>query len=264
MSVDLADFEEWMRAWGASEKTIELRVRRAKTREADWGDLTAVTPAMVRAWLARPHLSRWSQLTYYNDLNSIFEWMSSTGQIDESPMQDLRRPRTPQSLPKPLSDDEMKAALAAASEVERTWLLLAMYAGLRAHEIAKIRGEDVQEGHIFVHGKGDKDAYIPTHPALWALAQDYPRRGWWFPSKLVPGEPVAMETVSTRTARLFRSVGIPSGSIHRVRHLYATRLLRRGANIRVVQTLMRHATIATTALYCGVDEDERGAAIDLL
>jgi site-specific recombinase XerD len=65
------------------------------------------------------------------------------------------------------------------------------------------------------------------------------------------------------TGRLFDSLGI-AGSIHRARHSYATTLLRAGANVRVVQTLMRHSSLATTAAHCAVDEDERAAAIRLL
>ena len=63
--------------------------------------------------------------------------------------------------------------------------------------------------------------------------------------------------------KLFTALGI-SGSIHRVRHVYGTRLLRAGVNIRVVQKLMRHSSLATTATYTAVDESEMRSAIETL
>jgi len=105
---------------------------------------------------------------------------------------------------------------------------------------------------------------IPTHPALWDLAQSYPRRGLWFPSPVRAGEHYGTGYVTQRVAERFRDVGIERGSIHRLRATYGTSLLRSGANLRVVQTLMRHSSLATTEHYLGVDEDERVTAIGLL
>jgi len=65
------------------------------------------------------------------------------------------------------------------------------------------------------------------------------------------------------TSRLFAANGI-EGSIHRCRHTYATQLLRAGVNIRVVQELMRHASLTPTQIYTAVDEDERRDAITRL
>jgi len=70
-------------------------------------------------------------------------------------------------------------------------------------------------------------------------------------------------TISTVTSRLFAANGI-EGSIHRCRHTYATALLRSGVNIRVVQELMRHSSLASTQRYTAVDEDERRDAINRL
>lgn len=66
------------------------------------------------------------------------------------------------------------------------------------------------------------------------------------------------------TRTLFREVGIPTGSIYLARHSYATTLLRSGTNIRVVQRLLRHSDLSTTAIYTAVDEDEMRAAVNRL
>src|SRR5690606_12427458 len=112
----------------------------------------------------------------------------------------------------------------------RAWMLLALLAGLRVHEIAKLRGQDIDEACIVVDGKGGQLATIPTHPDLWELAQTYPRHGLWFPSPVRRGEPYTADHISGQVADRFRACGIARGSIHRLRATYGTNLLRNGAN----------------------------------
>ena len=259
MNQTIAAYQTWLQSWAASDRTVQIRSRMAATRLEEWG-LDGFTTQAVQEFLGRPGLSKWTKATYYSHLNCFCGWLVQTGRLEETPMENVRRPRQGASLPHPLSESEANRVLGAARGDMRAWLLLAMLSGLRAHEIAKLRGEDVQKDCLYVEGKGGTRAMLPTHPDLWALAQDYPRRGWWFPS----GDgPISADTVSSRTGKHFRALGV-SGSIHRGRHLYATRLLRAGANIRVVQRLMRHSSLATTATYCAVDEDEMRAAVNLL
>jgi site-specific recombinase XerD len=71
------------------------------------------------------------------------------------------------------------------------------------------------------------------------------------------------DTITTHFSALFRPLGI-DGSIHRLRHVYGTRPLRAGANIRVVQKLMSHSSIQSTMGYTAVGEDELWAGINLL
>lgn len=156
----------------------------------------------------------------------------------------------------------MDLVLRESTGTLNAWLQLAYLAGLRAHEIAKFRGEDIDRDRVTVVGKGRQLATLPTHDALWELAQRYPRQGYWFPSRRTVGH-VAPDSVSCRTRALFRRLGIP-GSIHRVRATYGTSLLRNGANVRVVQDLMRHRSLASTEHYLAATEDEMVAAIRTL
>lgn len=113
----------------------------------------------------------------------------------------------------------------------------------------------MSQTHLQVIGKGGRTAVLPTHPAIWKAAQRHD--GYWFPSR---GGHVSALTVSLRVSRVFWAIGV-EGSFHRCRHYYGTSLLRAGVNIRVVQELMRHASLATTAAYLGVDQEEKQAAI---
>lgn len=266
MTTDLGQVEDayvaWLRSWGASEQTVRARRTVAAGRLREWG-LDGFTATAAQAWLGRPDLSRWTRSTYHAHLTDLCAWLTAAGLIPENPMPALRKPGRPHSLPRPLSEAEIVRVLSAATGREREWILLAMLAGLRAHEIAKIRGEDVTPDDLYVEGKGGTRSSIPTHEDIWAIALRRPRSGWWYPSNRAGGGPISAATVSNYVGGLFRSLGI-SGSIHRCRHVFGTDLLRSGENVRTVQKLMRHASLETTAAYTAVDEDEKRRAIQKL
>lgn len=263
----IEEYVDWMRSWGASRKTIDARAGMAADLLNGEG-VAGLTTARIQARMAERNrhqrnkeLSPWSRATYYGHIHEFCRWLVAAGYLDADPMEGMKRPARPHSLPRPLTEEQAATLLEAADGRTRDWILLAMLAGLRAHEIAKIRGEDVSRENIYVQGKGGTRAAIPTHDQLWAMAQRYPRIGYWFPGRKNPH--IGSHTVTVTVSRLFDSLGI-DGSIHRCRHSYGTRLLRAGTNVRVVQRLMRHANIETTAIYTAVDEDEMRAGIDRL
>ena len=254
-------YADWMLAHNLRPNTIEQRVEFAEWRHREWRtwDLPSTT---IATWLSQYH--GWTALTYHTHFASIYRWLIDTGRMDRNPMDPIRRPPKPRAKPRPLTPVQVATVLDGADDRLRAWMLLALLAGLRAHEVAKFRGQDIDAESICVVGKGGQDSMIPTHPMLWELAQAYPRKGLWFPSTFHVGQPQGTGYVSQLVAERFRSVGIERGSIHRLRATYGTTLLRAGANLRVVQTLMRHSSLATTEHYLGVDEDERVTAIGLL
>lgn len=254
--LNLDNYANSMRSWNASERTVDVRVHLAARAAQEWPDLAVVSSDDVAAFLASPAYSDWTRATYFSALRAMFRWLLETGQIDVDPTATMRRPAGGKSRPRPLTVAEARAAQLAADDDEGALLALGMLAGLRAHEAAKIHSRDVNEDTLFVRGKGGREDLLPTHPRLWEIAQQ--RRGYWFPG--IAAEHVSSNMVSVRISRLFTSVGI-AGSFHRCRHFYGTQLLRSGVNIRVVQVLMRHSSLATTAAYLGVDEDETRTAI---
>lgn len=259
----IADYLTWLRAQGkGSPSTCKQRGQFIGARLREWG-VDGFNRVNIEALLGRSDkpLSAWSKSTYYSHLKSFATWALDVELITEDPFGRMPRPKSGSNRPHPISEDEYARLYAAASGRMRAWLILAAYAGLRAHEIAKIKGQDIQRDYIYVHGKGGKRELIPTAADIWELAQTHPRVGYWFTD--LAGGPIAPEVVSGAVGRFFRSHGL-DGSIHRVRHYYATRLLRSGANIRVVQRLMRHASLETTQGYTAVDDEELRAGIDRL
>lgn len=259
IEANLRVFEEWMLSWSASSRTVGDRLTVVRVILRECGDPADITLELLARWLGRPRFSPWTRVTYAYHIRSFFGWMADTGRLASNPAAGLRTPKTPRDKPRPLSLPEVDLILRRSTGRLHAYLLIGLLSGLRAHEIAKLRGQDITGEEIYVLGKGRFEATVPTHPLLWELAQQYPRGGWWFPTRAASGH-VASQSISTMVTRYFSSLGI-EGSIHRTRHTYATQLLRNGANIRVVQELMRHQTLATTAKYTGVVREELSVAI---
>lgn len=258
-------YSRWMRSVDRSPNTIKQRLRIANKITSRFADLNEVTPENLADWLSEAdNLARWSRATYYSGIRAFFKWLHLSDLVDQDPTASplFERPKARQGIPKPLSPAEIERVLTAATGNTRSWILIALLSGLRAAEIAGLRGENVNEDNIILRGKGDKEAAIPTHPDLWALAQNYPRRGWWFPSPAHDGH-VAGASVTIMIGRLFRSLDI-DGSIHRCRHTYGSSLLEEGMDLRYVQKAMRHESPATTAIYTAVRDDKLRSGIGRL
>lgn len=266
----VAKYAGWMRSWDASDRTIEARTTLARSRLAAWG-LDGFTPDNVQTFLAREkgvngrEPSKWTKATYHAHLKSICEFLVTGGYINASPMDEVRKVRRPRSLPHPLSHSEMTRALESArTHTDRRllhWITMARRAGLRCHEIAKFSGEDLTERGLFVMGKGEKEAVLPVHAEIVTIARDYPATGYWFPSPY--GEHIKADSLSAAVSRFFHDLGI-KGSIHRVRHNFGTDLVEGGVDLRAVQELMRHSSLATTEGYTLVTGDRLSAALNRL
>jgi integrase/recombinase XerD len=251
-------YRDWLIGRGYSATTVHWRTYFAHARLTEWGTWER-TPVEVAEWLAK--YESWTRGTYHNHLVSLYKYLTEIGLLEVDPMARIRRPPSPKPRPKPLSDEQLVRVLATPTGSLRAWLLLASKAGLRLHEVAKVRGEDVDDFGLTVCGKGGKTERLPMHPLLRELAGQYPTRGHWFPSPWGGRDHISSSTVYLRVTQHFRACEITEGGIHRLRHTYGTQLVRAGTPINVVQSLMRHSNLNTTQLYLGVDEDERAAAI---
>lgn len=250
-------YTEWLTGRGLADTTIRARTKFYRSRLRDWGTFL-VPPATITAWLNA--YEGWSRHTYFSHFVSVYDWLCEVGQVAENPMRAMKPPPSPRPRPRPLTEAELTEALARGDRNTRAFLMLGFLAGLRAHEIAKIHGRDVTADGLYVFGKGGRGQMLPTHPLLWDLAQTYPRDDFWFPSPVDGHDHLTPGAVTGAVTKLFRSLGI-HGSCHRARHSFGASLLRGGANLRVVQELMRHSSLATTAAYLGVDHDEKVLAV---
>jgi len=172
----------------------------------------------------------------------------------------LRTVNEPRRAPVVLSQEEVARLLEAAPGLKyKAALSVAYGAGLRVSEVANLKVSDIDSERMTLRveqGKGQRDRYVMLSPQLLELLRD-----WWHAARpqvwLFPGQ----NPINPMTARqLNRAVhaakdlaGISKRvSPHTLRHSFATHLLEQGVDIRVIQVLLGHAKLETTALYTRV------------
>lgn len=262
----LGSWRAWQEAQGLSERTIADRaalVRRYVIATHE-GPL-AFTARGITRFIGRPGLAPGTRWLYRQHLADFSAFLVRTRQRGDDPLVDVPEVRRPSGTPRPIEDRQLADVLAKVQGPGRMMVLLAAYAGFRVHEIAKIRGRDVdrRSATITVEGKGGKVAVLPAHDAILAEAEagDYPVRDWWFPAR--DGGPIERQQVSRTIRRALAAAGVEA-TPHQLRHWHASALLAAGVDVRVVQELMRHSSLQTTQVYTRVSAVQRTAAIGRL
>jgi site-specific recombinase XerD len=172
----------------------------------------------------------------------------------------------PRTLPVVLSRDEVKRLIAACDNLKHlTALSVAYGAGLRASEVAALKVTDVDSQRMVLRiqqGKGGKDRYAMLSPVMlerlrswWRVARaqgKMPDGGWLFPG-LNPINPLTPRQLNRAVHAAARAAGLDKRvSMHSLRHAFATHLLEQKEDIRVIQVLLGHKKLETTALYTQV------------
>lgn len=190
---------------------------------------------------------------------------------DAFPTADLPLPKKPAHLPDVISVDQANALLdqpfpqTAAGQRDRTILEVLYGCGLRVSELTGLDMASVYlaEEVVRVFGKGSKERIVPLVGSARAAMGEY--LDTWRPQLVRVGRPVSAVFLNQRGGRLSRQsvhticerygrlVGIEGLHPHTLRHSFATALLEGGADLRVVQELLGHASISTTQIYSHVD-----------
>lgn len=269
VTLGVDDWKIWQVAQRLSRRTIDERVRVIRLLHAETGiQPTTITAIDIVEWLA-DHDDDWSDstaATYTSYLNAWFKWLQITDRRADNPMVKVGIPRVPEREPRPTTDADVVRLLQTRMWTStRRMILLALLAGLRVHEIAQIRGEDIDFSTrmLWVRGKGRRLKSVPMHPLLVEMAAEMPAAGWWFPMRGHESEHVLPKSVSDIIGRTMRRAGV-RGTPHCLRHWYASTMLENGVDIRVVQELLRHKSLATTQIYTKVPDGRRHEAIATL
>ena len=209
-------------------------------------------------------------------VRSLHRFLEDEGQVAGNPAEDVQRPKVPSGLPKALSEEEVGALLAsvtgddAVARRDRAILEVLYGCGLRVSELVglSLADLDLGSGLLRAFGKGSKERVVP----VGRLARDAlgawltPRgRGGMVPERWARRGDAEAVFLNTRGGRLSRqgawgivrqhgeAVGLGDRlSPHVLRHSCATHMLDHGADIRVVQELLGHASISTTQVYTKV------------
>jgi integrase/recombinase XerD len=166
-------------------------------------------------------------------------------------------PRKPQKLPIVLSPEEVLRFLGCVKSMKHYTILTACYAaGLRVSEAIQLRPTDIDSQRMVIRveqGKGQKDRYVMLSPKLLEILRNWWRvkrpKEWLFPGD-TPGEHISRFTVSEAFQKAQRLCGISKPiTPHSMRHAFSVHLLESGTDVRTIQLLLGHRSLATTARY---------------
>lgn len=242
-------------------------------RDLRANDPWAVTAADLIAWVAHPGWSPQTRKSARAAIVGFYTWAVGAGYVSDSPADRLPVIRTPRHAVIAASDADIDAALATASQRDQLMILLGSRAGLRRAEIAGLAWSDVLDTAIVVRdGKGGRGRVVPLSPALRRALHDERRRrargslgtGWryrvdarspWvFPAQA--GGHMSADTVGAVITRAMHG-----GTSHALRRRFGTAAYRGTRDLRAVQELLGHSSIATTQLYIATSQDELAAAV---
>jgi len=181
--------------------------------------------------------------------------------------------REPQKIPQVISPDEARRLLAVADSLRtRVLLSLAYGCGLRASEVVRLKIKHIDSAQKIIRieqGKGCKDRNVRLSPELLDLLRQWWRERrtrhdagtpveerWLFPSRK-SGQAASKPMTTRQLTRLFHEAADAAGirkniTLHVLRHSFATHLLERGTDIRIIQALLGHAKLDATARYTRV------------
>jgi integrase/recombinase XerD len=246
-------------------------------------DLAAITPARVAGYLAglregdaeHPPLSAASAARAVSAVRGLHRFAVREGLAEHDPAREITPPTPPRRLPKALGVPEIEALLGAVGGDgplplrDRALLEFLYGTGARISEAvgAAVDDVDLDEGSVLLHGKGGRSRLVPVggyaRDALRAyLVRARPalaRAGRGTPKVFLNarGGPLSRQSAWTILRRAAGGAGLDPARIspHTLRHSYATHLLDGGADVRVVQELLGHASVTTTQIYTLVTVD---------
>jgi len=285
------EIESWLRHLGAerrlSPKTLEAYRRDVLQFLGFLADhlgappslkaLAALTPADVRAFMAARRgvgIGSRSLMRALAGIRAFARFLERNHKGKVAALAAVRSPKIAKTLPRPLSvDTARRVADPALAASEEPWIaardaavLALLYGcGLRISEALGLKRCDFAEGRadaLTVTGKGGKQRMVPLLPQVAALIADYvarcpydlPTDGILFVG--AKGGALSPRIMQLAMARMRGALGLPeSATPHALRHSFATHLLARGGDLRAIQELLGHASLATTQIYTAVDAE---------
>lgn len=257
-----------MRAYGAAAERLLAFLAEHHGAYPDRAALARLTPADLRAFLARRRMQGLGNGSAARELSAVRGFLAFVGGAEAVPR--LAGPRVKKGVPRPISPDE---AVALAEDVAesaaepwigaRDWaLLLLLYgAGLRIGEAVALTGAALPLGEtLVVTGKRAKTRIVPLLPQVREAVESYIAQCPWPIDRDAPlfrgakGGPLAPAVVRRSVQAARGRLGLSERTTpHALRHSFATHLLGRGADLRALQELLGHASLSSTQVYTAVD-----------
>ncbi|WP_439594127.1 site-specific tyrosine recombinase XerD [Microbacterium sp.] len=275
---------------GLSDHTVaaygrDLAIYRGWLGERGVADTTDVTPALVVEFAAerasaQPPVAASSLARLQSSVRGLHRFLVREGIDDTDPSSKLTPPKQARRLPKAITIEQVERLLDAAGPApadampgelvgmrDRALLELLYATGARVSEIVQLDVDDLTHGDVLrVRGKGSKERIVPIGSYARAAVDAYltrarpelSRRGRATPKLFLGarGAPLSRQSAWLVIQSASERAGLTAHvSPHTLRHSFATHLLQGGADVRVVQELLGHASVATTQIYTHVSVD---------
>jgi integrase/recombinase XerC len=264
-----------VRAYGQTVAAFLRHLEEALGRPVDSAALAALLPADVRGFLTARRMAGLSGRSAARALSALRTFATFTSQRHGVPVPAIGavdRPKIPKSVPRPMSPSDALALAEVAGvaggasvpwiAARDTAVLLLLYgAGLRISEAIALDGDVLPLAEtLAVRGKGGKVRMVVLLPAVIDAITAYLRLSPWGSGPGLPlfrgarGGRLSPDLVRLATRRARVALGLPeSATPHALRHSFATHLLSAGADLRTIQDLLGHASLASTQVYTEVD-----------
>lgn len=228
----------------------------------------------LRRYLAELTRAGYTTRTVNRHLSAVrglYRWLVSEGRVTADAAAALASPKLSRTLPKTMGDADVDALVATCDEStvegrrDRALIELLYATGARISEAARLDVGDVDfaQGQVRLFGKGSKERVVPVYPRVLHVLEAYlreargelvsKRRGGAHTAALfvsTRGNRMSADALRTAFERHARLAGLEPGiTPHAMRHTYATELLSGGADLRSVQELLGHESLATTQIY---------------
>jgi site-specific recombinase XerD len=281
---------EWVVGQGKSGATSDRYVR-ALRAFATWLDDRSATPGDISQELIVEYQGELAALgrdaktiaLTLSAIRSFCRWCVATKRRVDDPTLFVEWPKLAKTAPKALDGATLRALHEALAVVPSgrnrsawTWrrnrraLYLMLYAGLRRLEVQRLvwRDVDLVYGVLTVRcGKGGKARRVPLHPVLWEELEVIPLAQRLDDAAIIAtrnGTAMDVTSLGHLVDRWLPALGVGGVTLHSLRHTFATELRRVGADLKSIQEMLGHASLATTELYLGPDPELLRAALNLL
>ena len=286
------EYLSWLAVEKGRSRNTLAAYRRDITVWEQWAVESGVDPTAADTGAIERHLAQLrdqgrnpaSMARSTTSLRGLFRFLVSEGEIEGDPTADVRSPRIPRRLPKALDEDQVLMLLDSVSgsepaELRDRAVLEVLYGtGARISEVVGLSLMDLQgdDGLLRVFGKGSKERLVPlggpARMALdrWLAPEGRPRMTPARWARRSDAEAVFLNARGSRLSRQgawavvhHRAERVGLGEVvspHVLRHSCASHMLAHGADIRVVQELLGHVSIATTQIYTRLSQDHLRAS----
>lgn len=257
----LFDYRKRLFRQGRSEGTIAQRIGDLYRLSHALGDLGAITEQQLLSYVENEtdHWSPAYRKKVYISYRQFFYWAKKSGRIETNPSKKLGRVPIGRSLPRPIPDEVILNAYDQASLHERAMLCLGSTPGLRRKEIASAHPKHREGTTLRVVGKGSKERIVPLDPLtlnlLLEIEAEQGNNDYYFRGRF--GGHVHPDTVYAWVKPLLG----PEWSTHNLRHRAGSHGLQATGDLRGVQELLGHQSLATTQIYTAIDTRQLDAIV---